>query len=274
MRRFLSSFVSNTVLQGLIFLSVAQPLASLERRLVDASNIWAQTARSCPRVDSSIPAEIAKQITVRVFTNPAAGSGVIVGRSGQTYIVLTNRHVVADSVNHKYTIFTADGLTHPAQLLPVQSKSLDLALVQFTSKKVYLSAVIGDSTRLSLGEPVYAAGFPNWHYINANTINNTRNWGLRAFQLTTGNVGMLLERSLLRGYQLGYTNEVVDGMSGGPVLDRHGRLVGVNGRLKYPFQGISAFTFTDSTIPSPNLFRQMESLSWAIPSVAFQRMIE
>ena len=35
--------------------------------------------------------------------------------------------------------------------------------------------------------------------------------------------------------------------------------------LKYPFQGIEAFTFTDGTIPKEEDYLQMESLSWAIP---------
>lgn len=253
---------------------MAQSLAGFGCHSIYSRNFLAQAAPARQQSDLSV-LETAKQFTVRIMTNPGAGSGVIVGHSGQTYTVLTNGHVVADSVNYKYTVLTDDGLTYPAQWLrSVQFKNLDLALVQFASKKAYRVAVMGDSTQLSLSDPVYAAGFPNWHYINANAIESTHNWGLRAFQLTTGKVGMILVRSLPRGYQLGYTNEVENGMSGGPVLDRNGQLIGINGRLKYPFQGISAFTLTDGTIPSPELFQQMESLSWAIPSATFQQMIE
>jgi len=35
-------------------------------------------------------------------------------------------------------------------------------------------------------------------------------------------------------------------MSGGPVLNQNGQVVG--GRLKYPLQGIDAFTFADGCL--------------------------
>lgn len=49
---------------------------------------------------------------------------------------------------------------------------------------------------------------------------------------------MVLKKSLQEGYQLGYTNEIEQGMSGGPVLDQSGRLIAINGRLKYPLTNI------------------------------------
>ena len=62
-------------------------------------------------------------------------------------------------------------------------------------------------------------------------------------------------------------------MSGGAVLDRYGRLVGINGKGKYPLAGIRAFTFIDGTKPSVELFQQMETLSWAIPVTTIRRSI-
>ncbi|WP_292840232.1 serine protease [Nostoc sp. NMS8] len=268
------SFVSVTVLLEWSCLPVAQSLVNFSYRCVYSSNFLVQAFPVHQQLDLSV-LKTAKQITVRIFTNPGAGSGVIVGRRGKIYTVLTNRHVVADSVNHNYRVLTIDGLMHPAEWLhSVEFKDTDLALVRFTSKKAYVVAAINDSTRLSPGDPIYAAGFYNWHYLNANAIESTSYWGLRAFRFTTGKMEMLLARPLSQGYGLGYTNEVENGMSGGPVLNRDGQLVGINGRLKYPFQGIRAFTFIDGTIPSPELFQQMESLSWAIPSATFQQMIE
>ena len=93
-------------------------------------------------------------------------------------------------------------------------------------------------------------------------------------QDSMGEVSLLLERSLSEGYGLGYTNEVEQGMSGGPVLNESGQLVGINGRLKYPLQGIDVFTFVDGTKPSIELFKQMEALSWAIPISTFQQLAE
>jgi S1-C subfamily serine protease len=216
---------------------------------------------------NSVPVPIvAKQVTVRILTNSESGSGVIIKRVGQTYTVLTCDHVVANSQDNDYTVLTADGRTYAAQWLrSIRFQDTDLAVVQFTSDQSYRVVEMGDSNALSVGAPVYASGFPNWQFINPNAVEDTREWGLRAFRLTTGRVEMLPRRSLLRGYQIGYTNEVEQGMSGGPVLNSNGQLVGINGRLKYPLQGIGAYTLADGTLPSETLFQQMESLSWAIP---------
>lgn len=219
------------------------------------------------------PSEIVRQITVRILTNPGTGSGVIVARHGQKYTILTNNHVVDNTRNSQYMVLTADGHTHPAKR--IQSKqfaNLDLAIVQFTSSQSYRVAEIGNSNTVFLGQQVYAAGFPNWYWRDSNTPEGTRDWGLKAFKVTSGTVGMLLNRSLFMGYQLGYTNNVENGMSGGPVIDAQGRLIGINGRLKHPFIGINAYVFTDGSMPSKKQFLQMETLSWAIPIAKFQKI--
>ncbi|NES19769.1 MAG: trypsin-like peptidase domain-containing protein [Symploca sp. SIO3E6] len=218
--------------------------------------------------------EIAKQITVRILGDEGSGSGVIIARHGSIYTVLTNAHVVDRGNDNQYTVLTADGMTHLGQWQ--QSNrfgNLDLALVEFDSNKSYHVAVLGDSKALSIDELVYSAGFPNYYFPkNANYVESTYSWGLRAFVLTTGQVGMLSEKSLPRGYSLGYTNDVADGMSGGPVLNQKGELVGINGRSKYALSGINAYTFTDGTRPSYEFFEQMDALSWAIPIAKFNEI--
>jgi len=215
--------------------------------------------------------EIARQVSVRVLSEKDAGSGAIVQRRGQTYTVLTCAHVLAYSRKSSYTILTADGSSHTAtRLSSIQFGDADLALLEFTSNRSYQVAALGNSNSLSVGEPVYAAGFPNSESVNLD--GDVGDWGLRTYRLTNGRVGMLLQRSLDRGYQLGYTNEIEEGMSGGPVLDSKGRLIGINGRLKYSLAGIDAYTFADGAVPSQAQFQQMEALSWAIPIATFQEM--
>lgn len=217
--------------------------------------------------------EIARQVTVRVLTEPGSGSGVIIDHQGQTYTVLTCEHVVANNNSGHYTVMTADGINHPARRKSIiYSGNIDLALVQFDSKTPYRVAELGDSSTLSTGKRLYAAGFPSYHFIDENAIEDTRDWGTKAFRLTRGKVSLLSEHSLPGGYRLGYTNEVEQGMSGGPVLNERGQVVGINGRLKYPLQGIDVFTFTDGTKPSVQLFQQMEALSWAIPIATFRQI--
>lgn len=220
----------------------------------------------------SVP-EVARQVTVRIFSNSSAGSGVIISRQGQVYTALTCAHVLNEDSSNNYTVLTSNGRTYPAKkLASPEFGDKDLAIVQFTSPQSYQVAEMGNSDALVMGDAVYAAGFPNWYWINPKAIESTRDWGTRAFRLTKGKLEMISDRSLPRGYQLGYTNEVENGMSGGPVLDQNGRLIGINGRLKFPPQGIAVYRFADGTMPSAAVFQRMESLSWAIPIDTFRRL--
>ncbi len=140
-------------------------------------------------------------------------------------------------------------MTHQATLVS-RIGNLDLALLKFTSDRSYQVVEIADSNKLSVGEAVFAAGFLNWYQPDSLQMSSTRAWGSRAFKLTLGSVQMLPRRILSQGYQLGYTNEVKSGMSGGPILNSQGQLIGINGRSKYPIAGIRAFSFTDGSQPS------------------------
>lgn len=235
------------------------------------SQAIAQNRETRTTIPQSVSA-IAKLVTVRILSDQGSGSGVIIGHQGQTYTVLTNAHVIAQAGGERYTILTADGKTHTVVWLhSPQLGNYDLALVQFSSENLYQVAAISNSNPV-YGEIVYAAGFPNWRSINTNTLADTRDWGLQAFELTQGYIGMLPSQPLQQGYQIGYTNQIEPGMSGGPVLDQYGRLIAINGGLKYPLQGIIAFIFADGSMPNQALFKQMEALSWAIPISIFQQL--
>lgn len=210
--------------------------------------------------------KLAEEVTVRILTDGAPGSGVTIARNHKTYTLLTCQHVVADPKKDRYRVLLPDGSIYPAKVKsPPKLKGLDLALVEFESTNNYQVVKIGDSGQLLVDSSVYAAGFPNYQTIDSARIEETMTWGRRAFRLTSGKVGSISPQNLPEGYSLGYTNEVTSGMSGGPVFNDKGELVGINGRLKYPVQGIDAFTFADGTKPSVEIFEQMEALSWAIP---------
>lgn len=239
-----------------------------------ATQLSIQPAFSLPAADASL-VETARQVTVRILTSSGSGSGVIIERRGQVYTLVTNYHVVADNPDNRYTVLTADGKTYSGQWVRSrQSGTLDLALVRFVSSQSYRVAEEGNMNALSVGDTVYACGFPAWDFTKqGNTVtalNDTRDLGTKAFRITNGQIKMM-QRSLQGGYQIGYTNDVLQGMSGGAVLNQKGELIGINGKLKYLFQGIRAFIFADGTMPSEQLFQQMEALNWAIPVSTFSR---
>jgi tetratricopeptide (TPR) repeat protein len=163
-------------------------------------------------------ANTAKQITVLIQgQNP--GSGVIIRREGNTYTVLTARHVVATP--DEYEIVTPDGQKHRLNYSTVKPlPGVDLATLQFTSTNVYPVAKLGNSRSAPSGTPAYVAGFP------APTAAIT----LSIFSFTEGKIVANADRPLADGYALVYSNNTLPGMSGGPVLNAAGEVIGIHGK--------------------------------------------
>lgn len=82
--------------------------------------------------------------------------------------------------------------------------------------------------------------------------------------VTSGKIFLVSPKPLVGGYQLGYTNEIKQGMSGGPLLDQSGKLVGVNGLLAYPILN-NAYVYQDGSRPSNELRQKLRQVSFAVP---------
>ncbi|MGD2183823.1 S1 family peptidase [Lusitaniella coriacea] len=193
---------------------------------------------------------IARAIVVRVNANSNKGSGILVSHQGSIYTVLTNQHVLTPG--EPYQIETSDGQRHPATPVDgVDFQGNDLALLQFRSGiKRYQTATLGNSSHLKIGEAVFAAGFPSES---------------KEFALNSGQVALSIEPALIGGYQMGYTNPIHKGMSGGPLLNQQGKVVGINGIHQYPFWG-NPYVFNNRTHPPLWLRKWMVHFSWGIPA--------
>ncbi len=243
---------------ALFLLGIHTPLASSQ--IQPHSSAYTMSSPSTAHNVSAQISQMAQAVTVRIFANRSVGSGVMIRHSGQAYTVITNAHVVG---NHSsFMVLTSDGKMHSGRLVS-SSRHLDLAVLEFNSASSYQIAVMG-RRRVGVGEPILAAGFPNWMY-TPGRMQDTRSWGNRPFQLTQGQVGMVPNRTLVEGYQLGYTNDIRSGMSGGPVFNQQGELIGINGRSKFALSTDKVYRYSDGTSPSADLVQQMRSLSWAIP---------
>jgi len=195
---------------------------------------------------------VARSITVKVASGQSWGSGILIQRQGSSYTVLTNEHVLR--LGNSYQISTPDGRVYPAQVRSVgQFDGNDLALLQFNSAQSYPIATLASTSAISMGEATYASGFPA---------------DGEGFTFTTGQVSYLLPKPFKLGYQLGYTNDIFKGMSGGPLLNRYGEVVGVNGKHKYPLWG-NTYIFRDGSTPTAAVRQEMDSSSWAIPIQTF-----
>lgn len=194
--------------------------------LVSATAIVTMQAEAvvAQRLETSAIEEIAERITVQIVsasvTRPNQfvyrGSGVIVKREGNSYYVLTNAHVVRTREPYKLKGpggKRSERKTYDVEIVSKEPK-LDLAILRFTSNRSYDVAELRVNRNISRDSNVYVMGWMNL--------------GEEARRFfTRGSVRGHFENHLLT-----YTNETYGGMSGGPVLDDRGRLVGIHKGLR------------------------------------------
>lgn len=207
---------------------------------------------------------LAQSSSVRIIHDNTAGTGVIIYQKEQVYTVLTNWHVVGSE--DALSVMTADGKIYRVLQPPQRLGDFDLALVQFESPESHQVATVGTSDP-EVGEKVYAAGFPLYEQDDSSA--NTISQGIEAFRLTQGEVSLILPKSLPDGYHLGYTNDTAIGMSGGPIFNTKGFLVGVHGRGKHRDPNFGVYTFEDGSEPTPEMLETMSECSWGIPITTY-----
>ena len=207
---------------------------------------------------------LAQSSTVRIVRDNTAGTGVIIYQEGDVYTVLTNWHVV--ETDSFLQVIAADGQIYQLLQAPQRLGNLDLALIEFQSRDSYQVATVATKDP-EVGEKVYAAGFPLYEQDDSSA--STIFQGIQAFRLTQGEVSLILPKSLPDGYYLGYTNDTEIGMSGGPIFNTKGFLVGVHGRGKYRDPDFGVYTFEDGSEPSPKMLETMMNCSWGIPITSY-----
>ncbi|MDM3850924.1 MAG: GUN4 domain-containing protein [Aphanizomenon gracile PMC627.10] len=171
-----------------------------------------------PKID-----KIAEKITVLIdINNKDNGSGILIKQEGNTYTVLTAFHNVKNP-SLKYTIITPDQQRYPIQNQNIQplGTGIDLAVVKFVSSKTYQVAKFGNSDLIKRGDNVYVAGFRL----------STPSIPAPLYDCFDGQVSAhATQVTIDGGYNLVYTNPTLKGMSGGPVLNSEGELIGIHGR--------------------------------------------
>ena len=157
----------------------------------------------------------AKAVTDRLLTKERSedtGSGAIIDREGR---ILTNFHVVNGAKEVAVTLY--NGKTHPANLIGADPLN-DLAVIQIEAADDELYPIaLGDSRGLRVGMRVFALGNP---------------FGLER-TLTTGIISSLNRSLQIHGHWKIKSIIQIDaainpGSSGGPLLDSHGWLIGIN----------------------------------------------
>lgn len=153
-----------------------------------------------------------------------AGSGLVIDDQGN---ILTNYHVIANA--EKLTVNFGGGRTYAARVVG-RDPDTDLAVIRLLELPKEPITVVpwGDSDKLVVGQKVLAIGNP---------------FGLDR-TLTTGVISGLQRpiraqnRRQIEG-AIQTDASINPGNSGGPLLDSHGRMIGINSQIESP-SGASA----------------------------------
>ncbi|HEY7002953.1 MAG TPA: trypsin-like peptidase domain-containing protein [Gaiellaceae bacterium] len=144
------------------------------------------------------------------------GSGFVIDRSGD---IVTNDHVVADAAAVR--VGFSNNATYPAKVLG-GDPSTDVAVVRVNAPASALHALVwADSSRVEVGDPVYAIGNP--FGLDRTLTNGIVSATGRDIQAPNG---LAIQRAL-------QTNAAINhGNSGGPLIDRFGRVIGINSQIE------------------------------------------
>lgn len=166
-------------------------------------------------------ANIANRITVHI-DGKNHGSGVIIQHQGNTYTILSAAHVFNPQT--QYTIVTADGQRHlivASSIKPLPK--VDLAIAQFNSSQTYSIAQLGNSSQVTRKDPCYISGYTA-------TPHSTK----PTYHFRSGQIEANALHPIDQGYALAYYPKTLPGMSGGPVLNNQGHLIGIQGLSLVP----------------------------------------
>ncbi len=186
------------------------------------------SAKSAAEVEA-----IARAVSVQIKLQEkgSVGSGVIIDRvaspQGDLYTLVTNRHVICgrnicDQIpaGEVYSLGLTDGQRYKVQKKAVKflGDGLDLAIIQFRSKRKYAVAKVATIGNLKINDDVHATGFPT---------------ELTGFGIGTGKTIAVVNKRLVGdngGYTIVYNAGTLPGMSGGGVFDSNGQIVAIHGQ--------------------------------------------
>jgi S1-C subfamily serine protease len=169
------------------------------------------------------------------------GSGSVIDTRGH---ILTNFHVVDGAREIEVVLF--DGKSYEGRLVG-KDESGDVAVIKIDAPtESLLPVAFGDSTHLRVGQRVFAIGNP---------------FGLER-TLTTGIISSLNRSLPARNHRTIRSIIQIDaainpGNSGGPLLDSHGRLIGMNTAIASPTGQSAGVGFA---IPIANIARIVPQL--------------
>ena len=148
----------------------------------------------------------------REYVTGGAGSGVIITEDGY---ILTCAHVVEGADKIKVTVTSGSSYTeYPAEVIGIDTQT-DIAVIKIAPDSILTAAVMGNSSKLVVGEPAIAIGNP------LGTLGGT---------VSNGIISALDREIKIDGstFNLLQTNAAINpGNSGGGLFNINGELIGI-----------------------------------------------
>ena len=166
------------------------------------------TATVIPTPTLSQMVEAIKLSIAYIETADGGGTGFIVDEDG---LLVTNAHVVNDSLT--VNVVFEDGNEYDGNVLGVDERA-DLAIVKLRADRKFSAMGLGNSDDVDVGDEVIALGFP-LSYELGSSLTVTR--------------GIISAKRSFEGVERFQTDAALNpGNSGGPLVSRDGKVVGVN----------------------------------------------
>jgi hypothetical protein len=174
--------------------------------------------------------QIAKAITVRI-EGATQGSGVLVKREGNRYTVLTAGHVVSGQrPGEELAVYTHDGRIHQVEEMSIRhSPMADLATLRFQSAIQYTSSFPEFPSQPECSERDAFSPHADARYCNIYVLGFPR-VEPGVLRVSKGKLLAYGEMDSKDGYDMYYAAPTREGMSGGPIIDEYGNLIGLHGR--------------------------------------------
>ncbi len=176
------------------------------------------------------------------FQGPTrGGSGVIINSMGY---VLTNHHVVHGAKSISVTLSAGKVTkTYPASLID-EAPEFDFAIlkIETTGNERFAPAMIGNSSRVSVGDEVLALGSPFG-------LSQTVTFGIVSNTTRTLTIGKTRFNDFFQ------TDAPINpGSSGGPLVNLQGEVIGINTAIYSPTQAFSGIGFASPIDPAKAAF--------------------
>ena len=174
-------------------------------------------AASTPATSSPTKGVVLVNTNLGLENGTAAGTGIVLTKTGE---VLTNNHVIAGATSIKVTV-PATRRSYVADVIGYDITD-DVALLKLQGAKNLATATMGNSANVKVGQATRAVGNANGN--GKLVVTSGKVLALKQkidVQQDTGEVAPL-------AYLIQTSAHLVPGDSGGPLIDKLGRVIGID----------------------------------------------